>query len=69
MAKSLQGLTTRRKKKLKTLRKFGFRKRMMKWTGRNVIKRRRRKGREELSVSSVLSTSKMAKDKKFRRRK
>ncbi|MHB8361997.1 MAG: 50S ribosomal protein L34 [Patescibacteria group bacterium] len=40
-------------KKLKTLRKFGFMSRMATHGGRNVIKRRRLKGRTELSISDV----------------
>lgn len=54
--------------KIKRIRKFGFLKRMSKWTGRNVIKRRRLKKRSKLSAS-VEFGSKMEKNKKFSRRR
>lgn len=54
--------------KTKRIRKFGFMKRMAKWTGRNILKRRRLKKRTRLSASPEFG-SKMMKDKKFRRRK
>ncbi len=54
--------------KIKRVRKFGFRKRMAKWTGRNVLKNRRNKGRAKLTAS-VDFGSKMEKNKKFKRRK
>ncbi len=40
-------------KKLKTLRKFGFRSRMSSHSGRATISRRRSKGRSSLSVSDI----------------
>lgn len=69
MAKSLQGQTMRKKSKIKRIRKFGFMSRMKKWTGRNVLRRRRKKKRTELSVSNEFGTTKMQKNKRFRRRK
>ena len=42
-------------KKLKRLRKFGFRARNSNKDGKNVLKRRRRKGRTELSASEEFS--------------
>lgn len=66
MAKT-QGPTYRPKKKPR-VRKLGFLKRMSKWTSRNVIKRRRSKGRAKLSVSTEFG-SRVEKNKKFSRRK
>lgn len=43
-------------KKMKRLRKFGFRARMKTVGGRNVIKRRRAKGRSELSANEEFKT-------------
>ncbi|MCA9387278.1 50S ribosomal protein L34 [Candidatus Dojkabacteria bacterium] len=54
--------------KIKRIRKFGFLARSSKWTGRNVLKRRRVKGRAKLTASTDFGT-KMEKDKKFKRRK
>ena len=54
--------------KIKRIRKFGFMNRMSKWTGRNVIKRKRRKGRHSLSASTEFG-SKMQKNKMFSRRR
>jgi ribosomal protein L34 len=69
MAKSMNGLTTRKATKKKRIRKFGFITRMQKWHGRNILKRRRTKKRAKLSASNDFGTSKMEKDKKFSRRK
>ncbi len=40
-------------KKLKTLRKFGFMERSSSHGGRNVLKRRRLKGRVNLTISDI----------------
>ncbi|GAB4286505.1 MAG: hypothetical protein Kow0081_4490 [Candidatus Dojkabacteria bacterium] len=68
MAKSLQGLTMRKATKIKRIRKFGFMSRMQKWTGQNVLKRRRAKGRTKLTASSEFGGA-MKKNKLFSRRK
>lgn len=60
---------TYRPSKIKRIRKFGFMKRMSDWTGERVIKRRRAKGRKDLSKSSEFGTTKMEKNKKFGRRR
>ncbi len=54
--------------KIKRIRKFGFKSRMAKWTGRNVLKSRRAKGRVKLTASKDFG-SKMEKNKKFKTRK
>jgi large subunit ribosomal protein L34 len=54
--------------KIKRIRAMGFRERMLDWNGRNVLKRRRAKGRHALSVSEEFGT-KVEKNKKFSRRK
>jgi large subunit ribosomal protein L34 len=59
---------TYRPSKIRRIRKFGFIKRASKWTGRNVLKRRRLKGRVKLTASTEFG-SKMQKNKKFSRRK
>lgn len=68
MAKSLQGQTMRKASKIKRVRKFGFLARMQKWTGQNVLKRRRAKGRAKLTASEEFG-GKMTKNKLFKRRK
>lgn len=54
--------------KIKRVRKFGFRKRAQSVGGRNVLKRRRAKGRKDLS-KGVEFGSFVEKNKRFRRRK
>lgn len=55
--------------KIKRIRKFGFMARKLTHGGLNVLKRRRAKGRAALSASNEFGTTKMEKDKKFKRRK
>lgn len=50
--------------KIKRIRKHGFFRR-----AKNVLKKRRAKGRKKLSVSNEFGTSKMEKNKKFSRRR
>ena len=69
MAKSMQGQTMRKKSKIKRIRKFGFMARMESWTGRNVLRRRREKKRDNISISNEFGTTNMAKNKKFSRRR
>lgn len=59
---------TYRPSKIKRIRKFGFMKRMSKWTGRKVLKNRRLKGRAKLTASTDFGT-KFEKNKKFSRRR
>lgn len=60
---------TYRPSKTKRIRKFGFRARSASSDGKNVLKRRRQKGRYNLSASHEFGTTKTQKDKKFSRRK
>lgn len=55
--------------KIKRIRKFGFLKRNETSDGKNVLKRRRLKGRHELTVSSEFGTTKIEKNKRFGRRR
>jgi large subunit ribosomal protein L34 len=55
--------------KIKRIRKFGFMKRNSTSDGRKVLKRRRAKGRHELSASAEFGTTAMEKNKKFSRRR
>lgn len=55
--------------KIKRIRKFGFMSRMATSDGQEVLKRRRAKGRHELSASAEFGTTKTEKNKKFSRRK
>ncbi|MDY6821156.1 MAG: 50S ribosomal protein L34 [Deferribacterota bacterium] len=45
-----QGLTLKNRTNLKQKRRHGFRARMKTSSGRNIIKRRRAKGRKKLSI-------------------
>lgn len=55
--------------KIKRIRKFGFMARKITKGGINVLKKRRLKGRKALSASNEFGTTKMEKNKKFKRRK
>lgn len=55
--------------KIKRIRKFGFLKRNETSDGRNVLKRRRLKGRHELTVSFEFGKTKIEKNKRFGRRR
>lgn len=55
--------------KIKRIRKFGFLKRNSTSDGQNVLKRRRAKGRHELTASNEFGTTPMEKNKKFSRRR
>ena len=55
--------------KIKRIRKFGFLKRNESSDGQNVLKRRRAKGRHELTVSFEFGTTKIEKNKRFGRRR
>ena len=55
--------------KIKRIRKFGFLKRNETSDGKNVLKRRRAKGRYELTVSPEFGTTKIEKNKRFGRRR
>jgi len=68
MAKT-QGPTFHPTSKIKRVRKFGYMARVSTPDGQDVIKRRRAKGRYKLSASSEFGTTKIAKNKKFGRRR
>jgi large subunit ribosomal protein L34 len=55
--------------KIKRIRKFGFLKRNESSDGKNVLKRRRAKGRHELTVSNEFGKTKIEKNKRFSRRR
>ncbi len=66
-SKDSQG-NTYQPSKIKRIRKFGFLKRNLSSDGAKILKRRRAKGRKTLSVSEEFG-SKIAKNKKFSRRR
>lgn len=55
--------------KIKRIRKFGFLKRNSSSDGKEVLKRRRAKGRHSLTASDEFGATKIAKNKKFGRRR
>ncbi|BCX14304.1 MAG: hypothetical protein KatS3mg085_836 [Candidatus Dojkabacteria bacterium] len=55
--------------KIKRIRKFGFLSRARSFTGKLVLKRRRKKGRKDLSKSHDFGTTKVEKNKRFSRRR
>ncbi len=56
--------------KITRIRKLGFMSRMANWKGRRLLARRRAKNRTQLSVADTAAfNSKMAKNKRMRRRK
>jgi len=55
--------------KIKRIRKYGFLKRNSTSTGKMVLKRRRLKGRHELTASAEFGTTKIEKNKRFSRRR
>lgn len=59
---------TYRPSKIKRIRKYGFRERMATKGGLKTLKRRRAKGRHELTASPEFGT-KVTKNKKFSRRR
>jgi large subunit ribosomal protein L34 len=55
--------------KVKRIRKYGFLKRNSTVGGRNVLRRKRLKGRHNLSVSAEFGTTRVEKNKRFSRRR
>lgn len=60
---------TYRPSKIKRIRKYGFLNRNSTKSGKNLLRRRRLKGRHNLTVSAEFGTTKIEKNKRFSRRR